>query len=203
VSFGGYKNSLKTIRYFINLIFTEYSGVLLKQKIQQIKIILFDVDGVLCSGDISYLDTGAEIKTFDVQDGMGITLARLAGLKTGIITGRKSKAIERRAEELKIDILKQGSFNKMDPYSEVKREFDLHDREICYIGDDVLDMPLLDRVGFSVAVPNAREEVKAICDYVTVAVGGRGAVRELIELVLKQQGKFNQLVESLISIKLP
>ena len=166
-------------------------------------MIIFDVDGVLCSGDISYLDNGAEIKTFDVQDGMGVTLARLAGLKTGIITGRRSKAIERRVEELKIDVLKQGSFNKLDPYAEVKREFELVDQEICYIGDDVLDMPLLNVVGFSVAVPNAREEVKAICDYVTVAVGGRGAVRETIDLILKRQGKFNQLVESLIEIKLP
>ena len=175
----------------------------MKQKLQQIKMIIFDVDGVLCSGDISYLDSGAEIKTFDVQDGMGVTLARLAGLKTGIITGRKSEAIERRVEELKIDVLKQGSFNKLDPYSEVKHEFGFDDREICYIGDDVLDMPLLNLVGFSVAVPNAREEVIAICDYVTVATGGRGAVREVIDLILKRQGKFNQLVESLIDIKLP
>lgn len=175
----------------------------MKQKLQQIKMILFDVDGVLCSGDISYLDNGAEIKTFDVQDGMGITLARLAGLKTGIITGRKSEAIERRAEELKIDVLKQGSFNKLDPYSEVKEEFGFDDKEICYIGDDLLDMPILNLVGFSVSVPNAREEVKAICDYVTVSKGGRGAVREIIDLILKRQSKFDQLVESLINIKLP
>jgi 3-deoxy-D-manno-octulosonate 8-phosphate phosphatase (KDO 8-P phosphatase) len=166
-------------------------------------MIIFDVDGVLCSGDISYLDNGAEIKTFDVQDGMGVTLARMGGLKTGIITGRKSKAIERRAKELKIDVLKQGSFNKLEPYTEVKREFTLKDNEICYVGDDLLDIPLLNLVGFSVAVPNATEEVKAICDYVTIAKGGRGAVREVIDLVLKRQGKFNQLVESLINIKLP
>jgi 3-deoxy-D-manno-octulosonate 8-phosphate phosphatase (KDO 8-P phosphatase) len=178
-------------------------GVFLKQKIQDIKMIIFDIDGVLCSGDITYLDNGAEVKTFDVQDGMGVTLARLADLKTGIITGRKSEAIERRASELKIDILKQGSFNKLDPYSEIKREFGIDDKEICYIGDDILDMPILNLVGFSVAVPNAREEVKAICDYVTVARGGRGAVREIIDLILKRQGKFNQLVESLINLKLP
>ena len=175
----------------------------MKQKIQQIRMIIFDVDGVLCSGDISYLDTGAEIKTFDVQDGMGVTLARLAGLKTGIITGRKSRAIERRVEELKIDVLKQGSFNKLDPYSEVKKELGIDDEQICYIGDDVLDIPLLNQVGFSVAVPNAREEVKAICDYITVARGGRGAVREVIDLILKGQGKFNQLIESLVDIKTP
>ena len=95
------------------------------------------------------------------------------------------------------------SFNKLDPYSEIKREFQFNDADICYIGDDVLDIPILNLVGFSVAVPNAREEVKAICDYVTVALGGRGAVREIIELILKRQGKFKQLVESLIDIKLP
>jgi 3-deoxy-D-manno-octulosonate 8-phosphate phosphatase (KDO 8-P phosphatase) len=183
--------------------FTKISGVFLMQKIQQIKMILFDVDGVLCNGDITYLDNGIEIKTFDVQDGMGITLARLAGLKTGIITGRKSLAIKKRADELKIDVLKQGSFNKLDPYAEVKQEFGFEDQDICYVGDDVLDIPIMSLVGFSVGVPNAREEVKAICDYITVANGGRGAVREIIDLILKRQGKFDQLLESLINIKQP
>ena len=173
----------------------------MKQKIQQIKMILFDVDGVLCSGDITYLDNGVEIKTFDVQDGMGVTLARLAGLKTGIITGRKSSAIEKRADELKIDILKQGSFNKLEPYNEVKKEFGFNDCDICYVGDDLLDIPILNLVGFSVSVPNAREEVKSICDYVTIARGGRGAVREIIDFILKDQGKFDQLLDSLIKIK--
>ena len=192
---------MKIFQFFINLIFTNYSGVLLNQKIQQIKMILLDVDGVLCSGDITYLDNGVELKTFDVQDGMGITLARLAGLKTGIITGRKSATIEKRADELKIDVLKQGSFNKLDPYNQVKEEFGISDNEICYVGDDVLDIPLLNLVGFSASVPNAREEVKAICDYVTVAKGGRGAVREIIDIILKNQGKFDQLIDSLINIK--
>jgi 3-deoxy-D-manno-octulosonate 8-phosphate phosphatase (KDO 8-P phosphatase) len=164
-------------------------------------MILFDVDGVLCSGDITYIDDGREIKTFDVQDGMGITLARMAGLKTGIITGRKSLAIKKRADELKIDVLKQGSFNKLEPYSEIKQEFALEDREICYMGDDLLDIPILTLAGFSVSVPNAREEVKSICDYVATARGGRGAVREVIDLILKRQGKFEQLLDSLIHLK--
>lgn len=171
----------------------------MNRKIQRIKMILFDVDGVLCSGDIAYLDNGSELKTFDVQDGMGITLARLAGLKTGIITGRKSAAIEKRSDELKIDVLKQGHFNKLDPYNQVKEEFGISDNEICYVGDDVLDIPLLSRVGFSASVSNAREEVKAICDYVTIARGGRGAVREIIDFILKSQGKFDQLIDSLIN----
>jgi 3-deoxy-D-manno-octulosonate 8-phosphate phosphatase (KDO 8-P phosphatase) len=168
-----------------------------KQKLKQIKMILFDVDGVLCNGDISYLDDGREIKSFDVQDGLGVTLAQLAGLKTGIITARKSAAVERRAEELKVDILSQGSINKLDPYLQIKKQFSLTDHEICYIGDDLPDLVILERVGFSVAVPNAREEVKAACDYVTVSKGGRGAVREVIDLILKRQNKFDVLLKSL------
>lgn len=169
----------------------------MKQRLQQIKLILFDVDGVLCSGDITYLDTGQEIKTFDVQDGMGITLAHRAGLMTGILTGRKSKAVSRRSKELKVTILSQGEFNKWQPYLQIKKKLNLHDQEICYIGDDVLDLPVLKAAGFSVAVANAREEVKAVADYVTVARGGRGAVREVIDLILKRQGKFDVVIEKL------
>ena len=91
----------------------------------------------------------------------------------------------------------------MDPYNEIKQEFKLKDREICYMGDDVLDIPILNLVGFSVSVPNAREEVKSFCDYVTVARGGRGAVREVIDVILKGQDKFKQLLESLTNIKIP
>jgi len=169
----------------------------LKQKLARIKLILFDVDGVLCSGDITYSDDGTEIKTFDVQDGMGVTLARMAGLKTGIITGRNSPVIARRAAELKIDIVSQGSFNKLEPFQNIKKELGVKDEEICYIGDDLLDLSILNRVGFSVAVANAREEVKAACDYITVARGGCGAVREVVDLILKRQQKFDVLVESL------
>ena len=173
----------------------------MREKLQKIRMILFDVDGVLCSGDISYLDNGAEIKTFDVQDGMGITLARLAGLKTGIITGRESSAIKRRARELRIDYLAQGSFYKIDPYLNILTKSKFKDEEVCYIGDDVLDLPILERAGFSVAVANARDEVKAVSDYVTVAHGGRGAVREVIDLILKRQRKFDVLISSLMDRK--
>lgn len=173
----------------------------MKQKLQQIKMILFDVDGVLCPGDISYLDDGREFKTFDVQDGFGITLARLGGLQTGIITGRKSAAVERRAAELKIDHISQGTFNKLDPYLQIKKQAALDDQEICYIGDDLPDLVLLERVGFGVAVSNAREEVKAACDYITIARGGRGAVREVIDLILKRQNKFDGLLKSLSQLQ--
>ncbi len=156
-----------------------------------------DVDGVLTRGEITYTSSGEEIKVFDVQDGMGITLARMGGLKTGIITGRRSQMVERRANELEIDVLKMGGFHKLEPYEAVKAEYGLTDEEICYIGDDVLDMSILKRVGFSVAVANARDEVKAICNYVTISNGGEGAVREVIEKILERQNKLHALVESL------
>jgi 3-deoxy-D-manno-octulosonate 8-phosphate phosphatase (KDO 8-P phosphatase) len=160
-------------------------------------MILMDVDGVLTRGDIIYTTSDEEVKIFDVQDGMGITLARLAGLKTGIITGRESSMVEKRAEELKFDVIKMGDFHKREPYEQIKREFSLTDEEICYIGDDILDLSILKQVGFSVAVSNARDEVKATCDYVTNASGGRGAVREVIDKVLEIQNKLHSIIESL------
>lgn len=169
----------------------------MKQKLSQIKLILMDVDGVLTSGEIIYTASGDELKMFNVQDGMGITLARMAGLKTGILTGRTSDLVHRRAEELKVDVISQGSFDKLPEYEKIKQELGLTDEQICYIGDDVLDISILKRVGFSVAVANARDEVKAICDYVTVAEGGKGAVREVIDKILKWQNKLHDLIEQL------
>ena len=173
----------------------------MKQKLKKIKLILFDVDVVLTDGSIIYTDKGTEIKSFNLQDGMGITLARKSGLLTGIITGRLSSMVSRRAEELKIDTISQGSCNKLGPYLEVLKKYNLEDDDVCYIGDDVVDMVILKRVGFSAAVANAREEVKAICDYVTVARGGHGAVREVIDLILKRQSKFDVIVDSIINAK--
>jgi 3-deoxy-D-manno-octulosonate 8-phosphate phosphatase (KDO 8-P phosphatase) len=169
----------------------------MKSKLLKIKMILMDVDGVLTDGEIIYTSSGDEIKMFNVQDGMGITLARMAGLKTGIITGRMSKMVKRRAEELKFDIVSQGSFDKLPSYQKIKKESKLSDDEIAYIGDDILDISILKRVGFSAAPSNARDEVKAICDYITIAEGGNGAVREVIDKILKRQNKLNELVEQL------
>ena len=169
----------------------------MKSKLLKIKMILMDVDGVLTDGDIIYSSAGNEMKKFCVQDGMGITLARLAGIKTGIITGRSSELVLRRAEELSFDIVSQGNRQKLETYEQIKKEYNFYDEEIAYIGDDIPDLSILKRVGFSVAVANARDEVKALCDYVTVQPGGRGAVREVIDKILKRQDKFYQLLEEL------
>ena len=157
-----------------------------------------DVDGVLTDGKIIYSSSGEEIKEFNVQDGLGITLARMAGLKAGIITGRISPMVKKRATELKFDVISQGSFDKLPEYEKIKNDLKLKDEEIAYIGDDILDISILKRVGFAVTVANGRDEVKAICDYVTIALGGNGAVREVIDKILQRQNKMDKLLKELI-----
>ena len=166
-------------------------------KLQQIKMVLMDVDGVLTGGEIIYTAAGDELKVFNIHDGMGITLARLAGLKTGIITVRMSEMVRRRAEELRFDAVVQGQVHKLAAYEDIRERFRLDDDDIAFIGDDLVDLCILKRVGFSAAVADAREEVKSICDYVSRAAGGRGAVREVIDLILREQGKLDPLVEQL------
>ena len=168
------------------------------EKIINIKLILLDVDGILCRGDITYIDNGFEIKTFNIYDGLGIKLAQMAGIKTGVITARKSYALKRRMKELKLDIVYQGNENKYEAYQKIKRKLNIDDKQICYLGDDLHDLPILYKVGFAVTVANAREEVKAVADYITENRGGEGAVREIIELILKKQKKYDKLIESFL-----
>jgi 3-deoxy-D-manno-octulosonate 8-phosphate phosphatase (KDO 8-P phosphatase) len=171
---------------------------MMPNNILDIQLILMDVDGVLTNGKIVYTSNGEELKEFNVQDGMGITLARMAGLKTGIITGRHSPMVAKRAKELKFDVISQGHFNKLPEYEKIKKELNMDDSQIAYIGDDLLDIPILKRVGFSIAVANARDEVKAVCNDVTIAAGGNGAVREMIDKILKRQNKMEKLLTELI-----
>jgi 3-deoxy-D-manno-octulosonate 8-phosphate phosphatase (KDO 8-P phosphatase) len=169
--------------------------------LEQIKLILFDVDGVLTNGEIIYTEKGTEVKAFNVQDGLGIKLAAQAGLKTGIISSRNSKVVALRGKQLNVDFISQGNSNKVVEYVRIIENLGLSDNQVCYIGDDILDLPVLKRVGFSVAVANAREEVKEECDYITSVSGGQGAVREVIDLILKQQEKFDVLISQLTNSK--
>lgn len=168
-------------------------------KLQQIKMILMDVDGVLTGGEIIYSSSGDELKIFNIHDGMGIALARMAGLKTGIITGRMSEMVRRRGEELKIDAVIQGQAHKLAAYEDIKSRYALADADIAFLGDDLPDLCILKRAGFSAAVADASETVKRASDYVTKAAGGRGAVREVIELILGSQGKLEQLERRFMS----
>jgi 3-deoxy-D-manno-octulosonate 8-phosphate phosphatase (KDO 8-P phosphatase) len=164
-------------------------------KLKKVKMLLMDVDGVLTEGGIILGIDKQEFKIYDVQDGMGITLARLGGLKVGFLTGRASEVVDRRAEELHVDICYQGASNKLEALRDILDRYDLPGQAVCYIGDDVLDVCVLKHVGTAVTVANGRPEVKRIADYVTTHSGGKGAVRETVELILKAQNKWKSVLE--------
>ena len=161
---------------------------------KKIRVLLMDVDGVLTDGRIWLLSrrdgTASEIKGFSAYDGAGLKLARAAGLRTGLITGRESSAVAQRARECEIEFVYQGRATKLGSYEEILQATGASDREVAYVGDDLPDLPLLQRAGFAVAVANAVPEVKRAAHYVTSHSGGDGAVREVIELIVKAQGKW-------------
>jgi 3-deoxy-D-manno-octulosonate 8-phosphate phosphatase (KDO 8-P phosphatase) len=163
---------------------------------KKIRVLLMDVDGVLTDARIWLLSekdgTACEIKGFSAYDGAGLKLARAAGLHTGVITGRDSAAVTRRARECEMEFVYQGRATKLAAYEEISRATGASDAEIAYVGDDLPDLPLLQRVGLAVAVANATIEVKRAAHYVTRRSGGDGAVREVVELIVKAQGKWNE-----------
>ena len=156
--------------------------------LKNIKVLVMDVDGVLTDGRIIVDSNGVESKNFDVQDGLGIVLFRKCGLKTAIISARQSEVVKFRASDLSIDQVFVGVYPKISAYEEMIKNFGCSDSEVCFIGDDVVDLSVLNRVGFSVAVDNAVFEVKEAAHYVTKQRGGNGAVREVIEMILKAKG---------------
>ena len=157
-----------------------------------------DVDGVLPDGRI-LLGKNEELKFFNVHDGMGITLAKKSGMKIGIITSRTSKAVERRAEELEMDYIVQGSKNKLKSLDEILKIENIDYQNVCYIGDDIIDIPLLRKVGLSATVNDAPEYVKSEVSYISDKPGGRGAVRDIIEYILKCKGCLNSTIEDMIN----
>ena len=162
---------------------------------RQVKLIIFDVDGVLTDGGIYHGANGELFKPFHCRDGFGITLAQSCGIKTAIITGRKSVMTANRAAELKISAVMQGQMNKRDAYKMLKAQFNLTDAQICYVADDVIDLPVFVQVGFRAAVGDASEDVKERAHFVANNFGGRGAVREIIEFILKAQGLWQAIIE--------
>jgi 3-deoxy-D-manno-octulosonate 8-phosphate phosphatase (KDO 8-P phosphatase) len=153
-----------------------------------VRYLLLDVDGVLTDGTI-YLDSaGREIKAFHILDGSGIRLALDAGLGVGLLSGRRSPVVRIRARELGIRDVHQGAVDKAAVYDRLRRRHDLRDAEVAYMGDDVIDLPVLARVGLAVTVPNAHDQVRAAAHFTTDRRGGQGAVRELIDLLLTARG---------------
>lgn len=159
----------------------------IRERAKEIKMIIIDVDGVLTDGRIILGNKGEELKNFYVQDGQGIALALQKGLIIALISGRRSKVVEKRAEELKIKEVYQNISKKIEVYSRLLKKYSLTDEKVAYIGDDLGDIFPLKKAGLSLAPANGVEEVRDIVHYVTRASGGRGAVREAIDLILKIQ----------------
>jgi 3-deoxy-D-manno-octulosonate 8-phosphate phosphatase (KDO 8-P phosphatase) len=167
----------------------------LKRKLSRIKLFLCDVDGVLTDGSI-FIGGEREFKRFNIRDGLGLVLARRAGLKVGWVSARPSLATKMRAKELKIDFLiQQGDkLSKTGAVEKLLAREKLNWSEVCFVGDDVVDLGPLTHAGFGVAVADARPEAKAAADFVTHADGGRGAVREAVEMILQAQGKWEAII---------
>jgi 3-deoxy-D-manno-octulosonate 8-phosphate phosphatase (KDO 8-P phosphatase) len=167
---------------------------------RKIKLLLMDVDGVLTDGKFYYVPRPGggmlETKGFDSRDGLGLRLAHHYGLKTGIITGRSSAVIELRVKDLGIHFLQQNALEKIEPYHRICNAVQVEDDEVCYVGDDLTDLPLLTRVGLGVCVANADDTVRKHSHFCTRNVGGSGAVREAIELILTAQGKWDAILKS-------
>jgi 3-deoxy-D-manno-octulosonate 8-phosphate phosphatase (KDO 8-P phosphatase) len=171
----------------------------LKKRATKIKLLLMDVDGTMTDGSVTLLSqtdgTALEIKTFDAHDGQGLTLAQSAGLRTGCITGRESAALLRRAQEMKMEFIYMKQPVKVPAYEEILKKAGVTDSAVAFIGDDLPDIPLMRRVGLAVAVGDAVPEVKKVAHYTTRALAGHGAVREAVEVVLKSQGIWEEMID--------
>ncbi len=166
-----------------------------RKKLKSVKLLMLDVDGVLTDGKIIYNDRGEEIKAFNVRDGHGLKLLMRAGIEIALITGRKSKVVLHRARDLGIKKVYQRVTNKIEIYEKILKGKKLKDIHVGFVGDDLVDIPVLKRVGFSAAVGDAIPEVKKVVDYVASKRGGEGAVREICELLLKVQNKWEGITE--------
>ena len=171
------------------------------ERAARIRMIVMDVDGTMTDGRIYIGSEGEVMKEFSAKDGMGITMLHTAGLKTAIITGRTSKIVERRAAELKIDSVWQGIKDKREAWQKIKEAAGLSNKEIAYIGDDLNDLSLLMQAGLACCTADAQPEVKRVSHVISACDGGHGAVREVAELLLKAQGKWQHLVDAFAGVK--
>jgi 3-deoxy-D-manno-octulosonate 8-phosphate phosphatase (KDO 8-P phosphatase) len=171
---------------------------------RKIKLFLMDVDGTLTDGGVCLISSTAagdsgpaivsEMKVFDAKDGQGLSLAHTMGIQTGFITGRRSPAVAKRAEELKVNFVYLGQATKSKAFEECVEKAGVKEEEVAYLGDDLPDIPLARRAGLAVSVADGADELKAVCHYTTKRLGGRGAAREVIELILKAQGRWEEAV---------
>ncbi|MBW4038555.1 MAG: HAD hydrolase family protein [Acidobacteria bacterium] len=172
-----------------------------EDRARRIKVLLYDVDGVLTNGDITIIPPQdpnshpTEIKAFSAHDGMGIGIARLAGIKIGFVTKRNSRVVAIRARDLKIDHVYQGQANKTEALNKIIAAEGCTLEEVAYVGDDIIDLPVMRVVGFAIAPANARSQAKAAAHYITPNAGGQGAGRDAIDFILNARGILDQTVE--------
>ena len=166
---------------------------------RNIKVLIFDVDGVLTNGDITVIPkldgSGVEVKGFHAHDGLGISLARLGGLRTGIITKRQSQTVAIRARDLKLEFIYQGAHFKMQAIHDILSRTGLSLDELAYVGDDIVDLPVMRVCGLAIATANARPQVKAAAHWTTPLPGGQGAGRDAIDFILSAQGSLSRVIE--------
>ncbi len=166
----------------------------LKKVAKALKLLILDVDGVLTDGTIILDNEGNELKVFNVKDGHGLKMLSRIGVKIAIITGRYSKAVEKRAKELGITEVYQRCYVKTSAYEHLIKKLEITDKEVAYIGDDVVDIPLMKRVALPIAVADGADEAKSVALFVTKSGGGKGAVREVCELIIKAKDKWEELI---------
>ena len=166
---------------------------------EPIELILADVDGVLTGGGIVFDNQGIETKQFHIRDGMGIKLWQRTGFKFGLVTGRSSHIVQLRAAELGVEIVRQTAEDKLPATQEILQQLGLQPRQVCYIGDDLPDLPVVRSVGLGVAVADACPELRQAAHYVTSLPGGAGAVRETIEMILKSQRRWDDLIQKYLN----
>ena len=168
----------------------------IRQRAARVKLLLMDCDGVLTDGHIWILENGEDQKAFHTRDGLGIELLHRAGLMSGVISGRTSSALERRAQSLRVSYLWQGRDDKREAFADTLAQARVSSEEVAFVGDDLTDLPLMAQAGLAVAVADAVAEVRERAHYVTAANGGNGAIREVVEFILKAQDRWDDLVKS-------
>jgi 3-deoxy-D-manno-octulosonate 8-phosphate phosphatase (KDO 8-P phosphatase) len=172
---------------------------MLAERASKIRLVALDVDGVLTDGKLYFDSAGNELKAFNTADGLGLKSLQKYGIRLAIITGRESPMVTQRAAQLGIELVYQGSENKLTAYMDLLHQTGLEAEQVCFAGDDWIDLPVLTRVGLAVTVPGADQQVKDRVHWVSSRDGGDGAVRELCDLILKAQGHYELLLEEILS----